>query len=180
MRTYQEGEHLHDTGGGYTSHTESTSRLVETSCTWCNGSSSITSSRQRSVDEIVERSNGTIIRCPFSEFNQTHGPSGETEGQLWHRRLGWKGLRHGCRDLSQCQQVFLGRDQVIRDLILGGRDGNILSGGVVQGLLILLVRDTLMGKLSGWLPLGRYRSSVEIYNWVLLYAYLISQSLWSR
>jgi hypothetical protein len=172
--TYQKCEHLDDTSSGYTSHTESTSRLVETSCTWRDSSSSITSSRQRSIDEIVERSDGTIVGCSFGELNQTHGPSCETERQLWHRRLEWKGVRHGCGDLSQCQQVFLSGNQVIRDLVLGGCDSDILAGGVVQGLFILLVRDTLMGELSGGLAFGRHRSSVEIYNWVLLYAYRIS------
>jgi hypothetical protein len=85
--TYQEGEHLDNTSSGYTSHTESTSRLVETSCTWRHSSSSITSSRQRSIDEIVERSNRTIVGCSFGELDQTHGPSCETERQLWLKRL---------------------------------------------------------------------------------------------
>jgi len=83
MMAYQECEHLDDTGSGYTSHPESTSGLVETSCAGCDSSSTIAPIRQRSVDEIVERSNGTIVGCSFGEFNQTHGPSCETKSQLF-------------------------------------------------------------------------------------------------
>jgi len=82
MITYQEGEHLNDTSSSYTPHTEGTGRLVETSCTGRNSSSTIAPNRQWSIDEIVERSNRTIVRSSFREFNQTHGPSCETERQL--------------------------------------------------------------------------------------------------
>ena len=61
MRTYKESEHLHDTGSGDGTHTESSGRLVETGGTGCNSTSSVTTLGKRSIDEIVERPNGTVV-----------------------------------------------------------------------------------------------------------------------
>lgn len=60
-RAYEESEHLHDTGSGDGAHTEGSRRLVETGGTGCNSTSSITTLGKRSIDEIVERSNGTVV-----------------------------------------------------------------------------------------------------------------------
>jgi hypothetical protein len=61
MGAYEESEHLHDAGSGDGTHTESSGRLVETGGTGCNSTSSVTTLGKRSIDEIVEWSNGTVV-----------------------------------------------------------------------------------------------------------------------
>ena len=75
----EEGEHGGDGRSLDRSETESTGRLVGTGSTGSDSTGTVSSFGELSSDEILEDVLTSVVRCSFTEFDETHGNTDPTD-----------------------------------------------------------------------------------------------------